>query len=300
MQTSQENSPGSEIFSIRPVKSFGVEIDFDLRQPLTQPQQEELKRLHLAHQLLLFRNQSLTLNEQERVMGHLGPILTDVIDRMDYVSTDTSIGSFGTGIITFHSDLAFTPSPFPSISLHAKNVEERATATSFASAVHAYKAMPQALRDRLRDMQIFNCIASDNEGRARDQEIPEGSPNAVRPMVWRHPETGEELILVNYQQTICVNDLPEEESEALLFELFSYLYAPSNVYEHRWCNGDLIIWDNIALQHARPERVTGTRTLQRVTGGQKGVIAMYPHMRAIYESYVAKNLARYESKTAST
>jgi taurine dioxygenase len=44
------------------------------------------------------------------------------------------------------------------------------------------------------------------------------------------------------------------------------------VYEHTWCNGDIVIWDNIALQHARGSlKSAGRRVLQRVIVGTEGV-----------------------------
>jgi alpha-ketoglutarate-dependent taurine dioxygenase len=44
-----------------------------------------------------------------------------------------------------------------------------------------------------------------------------------------------------------------EDSEALLDELFDHMYADENVYTFEWKQGDFIIWDNIAMQHARPD-----------------------------------------------
>ena len=35
--------------------------------------------------------------------------------------------------------------------------------------------------------------------------------------------------------------------------LFDVLYAPENTYEHFWSNGDLVVWDNRALQHCRSD-----------------------------------------------
>jgi taurine dioxygenase len=80
-------------------------------------------------------------------------------------------------------------------------------------------------------------------------------------------------------QTDRIAELDPVESEALIEQLFAALYAPDNVYEHRWRPGDLLIWDNLALQHGRdaPER---PRTLRRVTLAHKGVpdqVAGFPY-----------------------
>ena len=63
----------------------------------------------------------------------------------------------------------------------------------------------------------------------------------------------------------------------LLGELFDHLYAPANVYRHRWRNGDLVIWDNIALQHARPDQsATPRRRLRRVAVAEKTFFQLCP------------------------
>jgi taurine dioxygenase len=40
-------------------------------------------------------------------------------------------------------------------------------------------------------------------------------------------------------------------SAELLKELFATLYAAERRYEHIWRRGALVIWDNLAIQHAR-------------------------------------------------
>ncbi len=60
--------------------------------------------------------------------------------------------------------------------------------------------------------------------------------------------------------------LGADESDALMEELFSYIEAPPAIYRHNWRVGDLIIWDNVALVHARTAfDPAAARTLQRVT-----------------------------------
>jgi alpha-ketoglutarate-dependent taurine dioxygenase len=64
--------------------------------------------------------------------------------------------------------------------------------------------------------------------------------------------------------TSHIVELPEDEGEALLQELFSYLYRDENIYSHVWQNDDIIIWDNLAVQHRRSRDMgTGPRHLRR-------------------------------------
>ena len=56
----------------------------------------------------------------------------------------------------------------------------------------------------------------------------------------------------------------------------AHLYSPAYVYEHRWSEGDLILWDNRALQHARDALdPNAPRTLRRVSVGGTSVIEFF-------------------------
>ena len=74
--------------------------------------------------------------------------------------------------------------------------------------------------------------------------------------------------MANAMHTDSIVGLPEAESEALLADLFAVLYHDSNIHVHEWTVGDLVVWDNVALHHARGDLATDEpRTLQRVTIG---------------------------------
>jgi taurine dioxygenase len=76
------------------------------------------------------------------------------------------------------------------------------------------------------------------------------------------------LLYTSQQMTARVEGLDPVESEALLDELFAHLYRPEAVLDHEWRQGDLVIWDNLALQHARGNvEIEGPeRTLRKVIG----------------------------------
>jgi taurine dioxygenase len=80
-------------------------------------------------------------------------------------------------------------------------------------------------------------------------------------------------------QTISILGLAQPESDALLDTLFQALYEPTNVYEHEWHDGDLVIWDNLAVQHARQKvDESAPRTLRRVVFGEKAPWEEWPQM----------------------
>jgi len=87
-------------------------------------------------------------------------------------------------------------------------------------------------------------------------------------VLWEHPRTSETILYVNAMQTDSIVSLAEPDSEALLERLWACLYRADNVYTHHWRLGDLVIWDNLAVQHARDDvKVGDGRTLRRVPVG---------------------------------
>jgi len=80
-------------------------------------------------------------------------------------------------------------------------------------------------------------------------------PYADHPVLVPVDPSGEQALFVSESQTSHIADVSSLESETILRGLFDVLYAPSNTFVHRWSTGDVIVWNNIALQHGRPERV---------------------------------------------
>jgi taurine dioxygenase len=62
------------------------------------------------------------------------------------------------------------------------------------------------------------------------------------------------------------------------------LYAEDEIYEHVWRTGDIVIWDNRAIQHARKPLAAAARTLQRVTIAEIGYWEQWPTDLPTYEA----------------
>lgn len=89
---------------------------------------------------------------------------------------------------------------------------------------------------------------------------------AVHPVVRTHPATGRKALFVSEHFTTRILDLPEEESRALLQELFAASVRPEFVYRHQWQPHDLVFWDNRAVLHlAAGTPDTERRKLYRTT-----------------------------------
>lgn len=248
----------------KPLKPFGVEVDLDLREPSNDA---EVARLFKQYGFLVFREQELTQEQQKRVMAALGPVLED-FTTVGYISNTRPDGLLGNSEVSFHCDFIYTPVPLLGISLHGIEVPYEETWTRFASGRLALEALPPATRERLRDMKGLNLFSVSEEGltsRQRLEGYPADAPRAEHSIIHVDPITGQEVLFATQQNTAAILGLSEADSEGLLAELHEHLYNDSNIYEHRWRNGDIVIWANQAYHHARGGVVPGkTRTLQRV------------------------------------
>ena len=67
-----------------------------------------------------------------------------------------------------------------------------------------------------------------------------------------------------------------DESTALIEELYAFLYGGRFTYTHEWRAGDLVIWDNHAVQHGRPAvGDRDARTLRRVCVGPEQDLSLF-------------------------
>ena len=78
-------------------------------------------------------------------------------------------------------------------------------------------------------------------------------------------------------QTDRILGLSDHDSEELLHELWRYMYDPANCFTHWYRPGDLVIWDNLNVQHGRPAGEPDVpRTLRRVIFGEKAPWEEWP------------------------
>ena len=251
--------------------AFGIEIDAH------DAASADLATLIDRHRLVVVHDLEVDGPGQVELLASLGPVLDESPDgaRFTFVSNTLPEGRIGEGRLLFHSDLAFTPEPIRYISLYGIEIPADGAPTLFADAVAAAAALPADVRSRLEGrqaLQIFDLREARGDRRFRVADLPDTAPRAAHPALLTHPRTGETVLFVHEMQTDCILGVDPDESEALIAACTSVLYDPANVYEHRWRPGDLVVWDNLALQHARGDvGASGGRTLRRVPVGTLAV-----------------------------
>jgi taurine dioxygenase len=262
---------------------FGVEMRLDLRRQLDEASRAQLREMLAANQLLLLRGQDLSFEEQRQVLESFGPVLVDDPHQLGftYVTNVGPAAAGGSEEITYHYDLAYCPEPFKIISLHAKDVQDHKTVTRYVSGIRAYDQIEAGLRVRVGDRvarHVYPGLGHRSIEASRRPFDPE-LPHTGRPVIASHPANGRPVLLVSQFSTNSILGMDTDESTEVLDLLYETLYAEDNTYVHSWRRGDLVIWDNLALQHARgdvPEQRVGRRILQKVVVADRGQAAQFP------------------------
>jgi alpha-ketoglutarate-dependent taurine dioxygenase len=263
-------------FTIDPLSSaLGVVLDgVDFAQPLNPAAADELRALFEEHHLLLVRGQDLSNDDHLRACRYLLPVL----DPVSYVSNIEPLGFHPELPLMFHSDYTFTPWPLYGISLYALHLDPGAAPTRYANTRKGFDELPANLRRRIEGrnvMMMTYAVDRSEHIPCRQRHIDENEsrvdyPRHVHPLVSRHPRTGRPFILASDQQANYIVGMDRAESDAVLDELFAHLYADERVYDHHWEPRDLLIWDNLVLQHGRRQNPNAVRrSLRRVTMGQR-------------------------------
>lgn len=262
----------SSFNDVRALTPFGLQIH--LRSG-AEGEVGALQQLLGKDGLLVVRGLTMTMDEQQDFCLEFGPIPDSPYENF-YVSNQRADGFLGTKELQWHNDVPYLPSPYLIAALHAVDVDPDASSTKFVSAIHAYDRLPQRLKDRITGLKALQVKQRHSERRNRLEDLEPGDLGTVHSVVRRQDGTGRPYLFVNENMTACIIGMSDTDSDALLAELFSYLYAEEAVYDHHWSDGDLVVWDNLAVQHARGEVGKGARTLQRVTCTRFTYLQQYP------------------------
>lgn len=263
--------------------ALGAEItDVDLEE-LDEEVAAFLREVFDDRGLLLFRdvppNRVAQYRLSELLRGRPVPTKKEAVAGIGvqehfYISNkrENSVAPFGR--LLFHADSMWFDQPFEVLSLHAVNIEPPVPPTSFVSGKYAWETLPAELRSRVEHLEAVHVGGpEDLPDRRRSlygtdvmQTKRDNAPSFTMSIPRRNERTGATVLNVAENHTREVVGVSEAESDALLDELYAHLYRDDSIYQHEWRNGDLVIWDNVSLQHGRPNvSIEGsTRTLAKM------------------------------------
>jgi taurine dioxygenase len=237
---------------------IGAEIGgIDLARPLRNRQVEELHRALLRHQVLFFRDQELDVESHKALGRHFGelhihPNTPGPEGHPEVLPIHADAGSKRVAGERWHSDVSCDPEPPLGSILYLHTVPPSGGDTLFASMYAAYEALSPKMRSYLEGLTALHSgersyrrtnalIGVDDRGRV--------FPQASHPVVRTHPETGRKALFVNRGFTYRINEVPEEESDAILDYLYQHAERPDFQLRFRWRPHLVAFWDNRAVQH---------------------------------------------------
>lgn len=270
-------SPGFEI--VRLGGNIGAEIrGLDLSRPLPADQVQALIATYVRYEVLVFRNQDITLEQQMafgRYFGELSihPFSPNLDDKREVIVLDYSADNPPALTDQWHSDETFRMAPPMGTILRAKVVPEYGGDTLFASMTAAYTGLSERMKqyihglEAIHDFKPFRHLFTSSEAhQAKLREIEREYPNPSHPIVRVHPVTGKRLINVNAQFTTRIKGLKDDENQMLLQYLYSRAQTPEYQLRVKWAPHTIVMWDNRSTQHYAPhDYYPQRRTHNRVT-----------------------------------
>ena len=263
--------------------ALGAEIrGIDLREKLDPETRQAIEDAWHEHIILLFRDQDLDETSQIAFASEFGDVGTrsrpvarraegaDYNDSIMLVSNAKKdgkyIGSLPDGEMWFHHDMCYDQAPHKGTYLFAMELPSTGGNTRYANMYKAYEQLDDATKERIRGrraLQIYDYATRETVDVSDDISKYK---HYVQPVTVTHPVTGRRALYVNPLMTVRIEDMSEDESRALLDELFAYTENPDLIYEHEWRHGDLMMWDNWCSTHARTDfPASELRMLRRCT-----------------------------------
>jgi alpha-ketoglutarate-dependent taurine dioxygenase len=244
----------------------GVEItDIDLSQDFSAPIRDRILALFAARPILVFRDQSLSKEQQYNFTLNFGEIEDQHVgrhqDAVKYgaVHTVSNLDEHGNpsgglperGNYFWHSDKSYHDVPSLLTMLHAVVLPPVGGPTQFANTELAYAALDEATRCRIDNLRAVHSWAisrtKSGSAPATVQQTRERPP-VDHPVARTHPTRGTKALYLGNHASHVVG-MPEDDGRKLLADLEAHATDPAFVYTHRWAQGDLVMWDNRCLLH---------------------------------------------------
>jgi len=244
--------------TIRPLsETIGAEaIGYDLRNPLSPDQVEELNQALLDNLILVIRDQDLTAVQFRDAMAQFGePMLQHResfrLPECPDVSRIVNREKMRPAAM-WHTDHTNHELPPKATILYARKLPSQGGDTCFANMYAGYQALSEEERARLEGMVTINSMEKDNPTYSA-QDRAEYDGGVRHPLIRTHPETGKKAVYFHLTKAQGIEGMPNEAVRPFLEDLLAKVVQPQWTYRHHWTLGDVVICDNrCALHRADP------------------------------------------------
>ena len=269
-------------FNIRKLAgALGAEISgVDLSGDLPQGVIAAIRAALVEHQVIFFRDQTLTPEQQLAFGRRFGPLnihpyvkgMADYPEVMEIIKEPSDRINFGGG---WHSDMSFLERPSIGSILYAVQTPDYGGDTLFASQAAAFDALSPGLQKTLEGLSAVHSAgreyaptgaSAQKRGSMQIAEAEGAVGEFVHPMVKVHPETGRKALYVNPAFTMRIEGWSRRESKALLDYLFEHSRFEAFTCRFSWKPGSIAFWDNRSVWHFALNDYPGQRRhMRRVT-----------------------------------
>jgi taurine dioxygenase len=272
--------------------ALGAEISgVDLKRPLSEGVVAAIKDAWNENLVLVFRGQDLSQDDQLRFASYFGELGSrrkapeKLASRAEGVLQDhekillvsnikidgEAIGAFGDGEFWFHIDSGYTARPYKYTFLFALELPSEGGHTLFSNMYKAYDAVPGELKRKLEGKRALHIHEYNRNRQASHAGDISAVPHCYHPVFTTHPDTGRKSLFVDRLMTTSIEGFSDEDSAAILAQLYDIGERREFIYEHVWRLGDFLMWDNRCTIHARTDFPKDERRLLRrcaVEGGE--------------------------------
>lgn len=261
--------------------ALGAEISgVDLSQHLDDAVIAEIRQAFVDHQVIFFRGQALTPQQQLDFGRRFGPLnihpyvagMAAHPEVMEIIKDPGDKVNFGGG---WHSDMSFLEHPSIGSILYAVELPAWGGDTLFSSQAAAYEALTPGLRATLDGLSAVHSAgreysAAGHSAQKRSSmkvaEAEGATGEFVHPVVLTHPETGRKALYVNPAFTMRFEGWSKRESRPLLDFLFDHCRYEAFTTRFVWSPGSVAFWDNRSVWHFALNDYPGQRRhMRRVT-----------------------------------
>ncbi len=264
-----EHRQADDTLTITPLTgAIGARVDgVDLNR-LTASQFADIRAAFLAHSMLVFRDQTISIEAHVAFAKRWGEIavtpMATYIEGYEGVLQLYNRGKAQSVTENWHYDSTFLATPPALTILAAREMPAAGGDTMWSSQYLAYETLSDGMkrlldgkRAKFQGLRLAKLYGHDGD-----------VPYAYHPVVRTHPETGRKALFLGHPGDTVPHfeQMTEDESRPLLDFLYQHAVGPDKCYRHMWRAGDVVMWDNRCTMHyAVHDYGDRVRNLHRIT-----------------------------------
>ncbi|MET4806161.1 TauD/TfdA family dioxygenase [Limibacillus sp. MBR-115] len=267
-------------------KALGVDvIGLDISKGISDEDFQQIVDAWYEHLVLRFRGQSINDKHLVDFALRFGQVhhaagaeyggkpenLHEAVELVSNIEKDGKpIGALGAGEATWHTDMSMYEIPATATLLYGDEIPPSGGNTRFTNLCDAYDLLDPELKKLVEGRRSIHDAAYLATGGVRPgyEALTDKSkgPGARHPIVRTHPYSGRKALYLGRMGFGYIEGLSVEESDRVLDALWAHMTQPRFIWEQEWKAGDLIVWDNRCVAHARGAfDPKSRRLLRRVT-----------------------------------